>query len=360
MKAVLAIDSFKGSLSTFGAEEAAARALEQSGVAARDIIRLPMSDGGEGFCEVIRAYTGSRTVTAAVHDPLGRTITASYLFDGTAAYIESASACGYTLISQEERNPLKTTSFGLGELIRDAVGRGARRIVIGMGGTSTCDAGIGMLQALGARFILKGGAVLKEREPALMKEILSMDTSSVDLRCATFEAWSDTEVPLTGAVRVFGRQKGLTDAMLAPAAEWMTSIASLFNDNGIAGGGAAGGIGSALAAVPAARITSGADSIIALSRLSGLEGVDLLITGEGRLDSQTLTGKLPARVAAAGRASGCRHILCLAGSISVDGPGCFDSTLCITPDGMPLDAAMQSASANLTATLRAWLSDHTF
>ena len=359
MKAVVAIDSFKGSLSTFEAGEAAAKALALSGFAPQDIRVLPMSDGGEGFCKVVGSYIDAGTVALNVRGPLGGEVRAEYLLAGTDAYIESASACGYTIVPKERLNPLEATSFGLGELIRDAAGRGARRIVVGMGGTCTVDAGIGMLQALGASFTLADGTTLPEGEPALMKEILSMDTSAIDLGGAAVEAWSDTEVPLTGAVRVFGRQKGLSEEMLGPADAWMSRIAALFGDNAVAGGGAAGGIGAALAAVLGAWICSGADGVIALSGLADNGGADLLITGEGRLDSQTLTGKLPARVAAAGRRSGCRRILCLAGSVALAGPGCFDDTLQITPDGMPLDAAMKNAAALLTAALGGRLSNHT-
>ncbi len=351
MKAVVAIDSFKGSLSTFEAGEAAAKALELSGFSREDITVLPMSDGGEGFCKVTGTYLSATTVIQHIHSPSGDVITAEYLLAGETAYIESASACGYTLIPRGQLDPLKVTSFGLGELIRDAVRRGARRIVVGMGGTCTVDAGIGMLQALGARFTLADGSVLPEGDPALMKEVLSMDTSAIDLNGAGVEAWSDTEVPMADAVRVFGRQKGLGEEMLGPAGAWMGRAAALFGDNGIAGGGAAGGIGAALADVLGARIRSGADGIIDLSGLSEINGADLLITGEGRLDSQTLTGKLPARVAAAGRKSGCRHILCLAGSVELEGAGCFDSVLQITPGGTPLSEAMKNAAANLTAAL---------
>lgn len=351
MKAVVAIDSFKGSLSTFEAGEAAAKALELSGFSKEDITVLPMSDGGEGFCKVVGSYLSARTITQQIRGPFGAGITAEYLLAGETAYIESASACGYTLVSRDRLDPLAASSSGLGALIRDAVRRGARRIVVGMGGTCTVDAGIGMLQALGARFTLADGSILPEGEPALMKEILSMDTSAIDLNGASIEAWSDTEVPMADAVRVFGRQKGLGEEMLGPASDWMGRAAALFGDNGVAGGGAAGGIGAALADVLGARIRSGADGVIDLSGLSKINGTDLLITGEGRLDSQTLTGKLPARVAAAGRKSGSRHILCLAGSVELEGTGCFDSVLQTTPAGTPLSEAMANAAANLTAAL---------
>ncbi len=386
---IVAIDSFKGSLTSREACFAAREALIGRGMSPDEILACPISDGGEGFCDVVSEYVRGRWVSCDVISPLGESVPASYLFgDDGVAYIESASACGYCQVPSDRRNPLNTSSFGLGQLVADALRRGAVKIVVGLGGTSTCDAGIGMLQALGARFILSDGSVLPDGEPALMKEIVAIDFSSVthpDGResgsgiapgscrfdgagldfgsdigpvlegTCRIEAWADVPAPMCGeggTVLLYAPQKGLPDQLLPDADAWMWRMARLydgaarscagdggraFGDSPLApgsglmtagvgfpglavdgpvadvpgasgcrsvadlpGAGAAGGIGGALHTILGAKIKSGADEIIALSGLADhLAEAELVLTGEGRCDEQTLTGKLPARIAAA-------------------------------------------------------------
>lgn len=363
MKAFVAIDSFKGSLSTFQANDAAASGLRQSGFAPDDITLFPVSDGGEGFCDVVSTYLPEPDrVELIVRGPAGNPVNAAYVIDGDTAYIESASACGYTQVNAEDRTPLKTSSFGLGELIADALRRGASRIVVGMGGTATCDGGVGLLQALGVRFF-SDGCLLADGAPAMFAPLSGMDASSLKTLSCSFEAWSDTRALFcgeSGAVKVFGAQKGITPAMSGDADTWMESLASLYGLGSVEGSGAAGGIGGALYSVLHGELCSGAEKILELSGLGdhltsfGSEDV-LVLTGEGRFDTQTLTGKLPAVVASLARKSvPDMKIVCLAGKVDYPGHGPFDQVVQITPDGTPADVALRPdvASSNLISALR--------
>lgn len=348
MKAFVAIDSFKGCISSFEADGAARIALLECGLSDSDIHLFPVSDGGEGFCSVVSNYLEQPAlISMKVHGPTGETVEAAYLLDrdGTA-YIESASACGYTLVPERLRHPRFTSSFGLGEMIKDALARGAGKVVVGLGGSATCDGGVGMLQALGCRFYC-GEELLPDGSPAMFKCLTSLDKSALMTRGCIFEGWSDTRASLTGengAVMMYGRQKGLLPEEMDEAEKWMASLAQLYGlEEGCEACGAAGGLGASLQAVLGARMLSGAEMICSLSGLPGMitecsDESPLLITGEGRFDSQTLTGKLPFVVAQ--NAPGARKI-CLAGQVATDLRGPFDSVLQITPEGMPLETAMR-------------------
>lgn len=362
MKAFVAIDSFKGCLSSSEANEAACTGLRRAGLAADDITLLPMSDGGEGFCDTVSCYLDhSISVQLPVHGPDGREILASYLIDGRTAYIESAAACGYTLVPDGSRTPLKTSSYGLGELLKDAMSRKMDKVVIGMGGTATCDGGVGMLQALGAVFLTEDG-ILPDGAPAMLSSICSMDCSSLIRTDCPLEAWSDTRTAFcgpSGAVRLFGAQKGITDDMSDSAESWMASLSSLYGLDPLTfeGAGAAGGIGGALASILGAGIRSGADEMV---RLSGLAEslsarapeMTIVITGEGRFDTQTLTGKLPCIVAETADRfktlfpEGALKLICLAGSVMTRDSGPFDSVIRTTPDDMDLETAMKKENAS--------------
>lgn len=348
MKVFAAIDSFKGSLSTFEANDAVARALRECGISRNDIALFPVSDGGEGFCEVLSCYLPeAEKVRLKVHSPCGRPVEAMYLLDKGSAFIESASACGYTLVPDAERSPLKTSSFGLGEIIKDALGRGVRKVVVGMGGTATCDGGVGMMQALGVKFFTSGG-FLADGAPAMLQDIVRLDSSSLSAAGCRFEAWSDTRVAFCGnggAVRVFGAQKGITSDLVDAADVWMQSVAGLYGlDVSTEGSGAAGGIGGALVSLLGAEVRSGASSVLEVAgfkeklTLSGLGTV--VITGEGRFDAQTLTGKLPAVVAGIAKDCGAK-VVCVAGKVACADKGPFDVVVQITPDVMPLEEALR-------------------
>ncbi|MDO5442433.1 MAG: glycerate kinase [Bacteroidia bacterium] len=352
MKAFAAIDSFKGSLSTFEANEAVGRALRGCGLSGGDISLFPVSDGGEGFCDVLSCYLAdAERITVPVHSPAGCIVNASYLLSGCTAYIESASACGYTLVTDAERSPFMTSSFGLGELINDAFVRGAGRIVIGMGGTATCDGGVGMLQALGVKFFTDNG-LLPDGAPAMLQHLVSLDASALDSLNCCFEAWSDTRASFcgpNGAVRVFGVQKGITPDISDPADRWMDDLAVLYRlDAAAEASGAAGGTGGALISMLGAEVRSGASSVLELAgfrdRLAKAGPDTIVITGEGKYDSQTLTGKLPAIVADMAKRC-CARVICVAGKVACLDKGPFDEVLQTTPDGMPLIEAMRKSVA---------------
>ena len=372
VKAFVAIDSFKGSLSSFEAEEAVREALLSAGYASDDVKLFPVSDGGEGFCKVISSYLKGEWRTVKVAGPLGKYISASYFIaerEGVrTAYIESASVCGYTLVDRYHLDAKMTSSFGLGQMIADADKIGVRRIVAGLGGTCTMDAGVGLLQALGARFILKDESVLPDKAPALFSGIYRMDLSGFQRPGAEIEVWSDTGATMygrLGASMLYGRQKGLSEKEIPRADGWMGAMALIYPGRirRKEGYGAAGGIGAALATVLGARMCYGAEEIISLSLLRENLQVylpELLITGEGRFDIQTLTGKLPVWVSAAGLE--CRKnnkslfpkIVCLAGKVEWVKTKKFDGIVQITPDGMPPDEALKKevAAENLKAAVK--------
>ena len=271
MKTLLALDSFKGCLTAPEVVDAAASALAE-----RDVCRLPLSDGGEGFAECLAGCLGGVFRTVPAHDPLGRPIEARYaLLEGRRiAVIETAAASGLTLLKPEELDPLSASSIGTGELMQDAVEQGVQEIWIGLGGTAVMDCGAGLLQALAPL-------------PA-------------DIR---IHAFYDVDVPLTGpagAPAVFGPQKGadadgvaeLERRFRKQAEAW--EIAYGIDPDQVPGAGAAGGIGAALAICLKAEMHAGIDAVLEAVRFpERLAGCGLVLTGEGKADRQTLTGKVP-------------------------------------------------------------------
>jgi glycerate kinase len=314
MKTLLALDSFKGCLTAPEAVDAAASALAE-----RDVIRLPLSDGGEGFAACLAGCLGGVFRTVSVHDPLGRPIQARYalLEGGRIAVIETAAASGLTLLKSEELNPLSASSIGTGELMQNAVQQGVEEIWIGLGGTAVMDCGAGLLEAL----------------PPL----------PAGLR---IHAFYDVDVPLTGptgAPALFGPQKG-ADAQGVAALErrfrrqaeaWKTEYG--IDPDGVPGAGAAGGIGAALAICLAAEMHAGADAVLqAVCFPERVAECGLVITGEGKADRQTLTGKVPFGVLQATR----RHapgipVILLAGKVEnrdeLLAAG-FDAVIQVTPE----------------------------
>lgn len=289
MKIILAMDSFKGCLSSEEVEETFALALEAQGA---EVVSVPMSDGGEGMLEAFIAALHGETVEASVHDPLMRPIRARYgrTADGTAV-IETAQACGLTLMSASERNPLIATTYGVGELIAHAVKQGSRSFIIGLGGSGTSDAGKGMLQALADHFTAH--QKIEELPESCLKE-------------CRFTLASDVRNPLCGpqgAAHVFGPQKGASPEMVRLLDERAQCFAQesarrMGKDcAGEAGAGAAGGLGYAFLQYFHTRMQSGADLLLDLIHFDQLlQDTHLVITGEGHADRQTLMGKLPERV----------------------------------------------------------------
>lgn len=291
-KYVLAIDSFKGCMTSAEAETAVAEAI---GKAAGDseTVCIPVSDGGEGMLEAFTTALGGHTVSTAVHDPLMRRIEAAYgiTADGTAV-IETAKACGLTLMSGEELNPMRADTYGVGELVAAAVMRGCRRFIIGLGGSGTSDAGIGMMRALTDRLAPRGGTI--------------DDALSGVLGQCRFTLACDVDNPLygdKGAAAVFGPQKGATSDVIARLDRRamrfarMSAVHCGHDCSCAAGAGAAGGLGYAFMQFLGADRRNGADLMLDISGFDKtLEGACCVITGEGHADRQTLMGKLPLHV----------------------------------------------------------------
>jgi len=309
MKVVIAPDSFKGSLAAGEVSENIAKGIK-SVFEDAEIISVPMADGGEGTVYSLVESTNGKIVHARVKGPLMKEVEAFYgiLGDGATAVIEMAAASGLPLLREEERNPLKTTTYGTGELIRHALDKGCRRIIIGIGGSATNDGGAGMIKALGVRLLDLNGKELKEGGGSLGK-LQELDLSKLDkrLRECTIVAACDVDNPLTGprgASHVFGPQKGADEKMV----ELLDSNLQHFSEivlkhTGISikdlpGAGAAGGLGGGLVAFLGAELRKGVDIVIEAARLEEkLAGADMVITGEGRMDYQTQFGKTPYGVA---------------------------------------------------------------
>ncbi|HBA73579.1 MAG: glycerate kinase [Geobacteraceae bacterium GWC2_55_20] len=374
MKIVIAPDSFKESLSAFEvATEIEAGFREVFPDA--DYIKVPMADGGEGTVAAMVAATGGTLVEAVVTGPLGEPVRACYgvTGDGRTAVIEMAAASGLVLVAPHLRNPLKTTSYGTGELIKSALDAGIRHLIVGIGGSATNDGGVGMLQALGVKLLDSSDAGIGFGGGCL-KELFRIDISGLDprLKNCRIEAACDVDNPLTGpagASVVFGPQKGATPAMVAELDACLTRYAGLIHrDIGVdvertPGAGAAGGMGAALLAFFGAVLRPGIDIVM---DTVGLEAVvrdaDLVITGEGRMDSQTIHGKTPVGVARMARRYG-KPVIGIAGALAEDvavvheyGITAVFSVLfrvCTLEEALNNSAAnIRSASRNIAATVK--------
>ena len=302
MKLVFASDSFKGSLSS-------ARTAELLGAAARvvfgdvETITIPLADGGEGTVEAVLASSDAKPVKVTVHGPLSDAVEATYaLFEDGRAVIEMASASGVTLVPEDSRDPLEATSFGTGELLLDALSNGARDITIAIGGSATNDGGMGFMRAVGAAFYDIKADELAGRGCDLAK-VARIDLSCLDERLAEakISVMCDVDNPLTGpsgATYTYGPQKGADEAALAELESGMQNYRDIIKAltgidcDTVPGAGAAGGIGAALYALLGAELRPGIEAILDLTDFDkALEGADLVMTGEGRADWQSLRGK---------------------------------------------------------------------
>ena len=305
MKAVVAVDSFKGSLTSLEAGEAVKRGILRACPDA-DVTVLPLADGGEGTIDSIAQFICGITKTISVSDPLGRPIEASYIIDSVSksAYIEMAKAAGLTLLKEDERDPYLTTTYGVGELMKDAIDNGAEKLVICIGGSATNDGGAGMLQALGARLLDKDGNDIRHGAIGL-KDLYKADFSSLLGRGIQVITASDVTNPLCGpdgASFVYGPQKGASQKACEEMDGWLKNYAVLTGfDPYEKGTGAAGGMSFALKNILGAELRSGAKIVMEITGLEDLiRECDIVITGEGRIDSQTLNGKAPFMVMEAG------------------------------------------------------------
>ncbi|MFJ5758997.1 glycerate kinase [Neobacillus sp. NPDC093182] len=336
MKILVAVDSLKGSLSSIEANKAIAEGLLKANPDF-SVQSLPVADGGEGTVEALVYATGGQFVDSVVTGPLGQPVRARYgiLGDKMTAVIEVAEACGLPLLPKEERNPLLTTTYGVGQLILDAIEKGCRDFIIGLGGSATNDAGVGMLQALGYQFFTKAGELVGHGGAAL-KEISRIDPAHVleKVKAAKFRVACDVNNPLyglNGAAYIYGPQKGATPEMVTELDEGLRNFANVVLEQqgtdlqSISGAGAAGGLGSAFAGFLEAELESGVELILELARFEEqLQGVDLVITGEGKLDGQTSMGKAPAGIALLAK----QHripVIALAGDITEGNPSLHES-----------------------------------
>lgn len=305
MKIILAFDSFKGSVSAIEACLFAKAGIVDVCPEA-EIIEVPLADGGEGTVETLVNATKGILISAPVHDPLGRLIEAQYgiLGDRETAVIEMSAAGGIMLLEPDEYNPMITSTYGVGELILSALDRGCRKFIIGLGGSATNDGGSGMLECLGFRFYDQKNQLLSGKGGSL-KQIVRIDQTLADKRIheCRFDIACDVTNPFygrEGATKVFARQKGATPQILDELEDGMISFARIIAEtreidlNLVAGSGAAGGLGGAFVAFLNAKIHKGIELILdRINFESRITDADYIITGEGKMDIQTLYGKVP-------------------------------------------------------------------
>jgi len=309
MKIVVAPDSFKGSLTAVEVSDAIEQGVREIFPGA-EIVKIPMADGGDGTVQCLVNATGGEILREKVTGPLGNGVLASYgiLGDEKTAVIEMAEASGLTLVPENKRNPLITTTYGTGQLIKSALDQGCRKMIIGIGGSATNDGGAGMVQALGAKLLDKdteeigfGGGELKK--------VFRIDTKYLDNRLSETKVLiaSDVSNPLCGskgAARIYGPQKGATPEIIEELDESLGHFAEIIKRDlnkdikDIPGAGAAGGLGAGLMAFLNAELRPGIEIIIEVVRLDqAIKDADMVITGEGKIDSQTIYGKAPIGVA---------------------------------------------------------------
>ncbi len=367
MKAVIAIDSYKGSLSSVEAGRATEIGIK-SVFPNADVVVLPIADGGEGTVDALCGGLNGVKRSVTVTGPLGDPVIAEYgIIQDNTAIIEMSSAAGITLIDSSKRNPLLTTTYGVGEIIKDAIDNGCRSFIIGIGGSATNDGGIGMLQALGFSMLDKDGNDVPRG--ALGLSVLSkIDTSKAltELKECTFKVACDVTNPLcgeNGASAVFGPQKGTTPQMVTQLDGWLNEYARLTDkclggaDKDTPGAGAAGGLGYALRYYLNAELVRGIELILNEIKLEEyVKDADIVITGEGRLDSQTAMGKAPNGVAGIAKKWNV-PVIALGGSV-LDDPtmseGCLiDACFSIMKSPCTLEEAMDTDNASKSLTFTA-------
>ena len=327
LKVVAAIDSFKGSMSSLEAGQAAREGILRA-VPDACVQVCPLADGGEGTMEALVEALGGERRQVEVAGPLGRPVTCTYGIIPAAktAVMEMSQAAGITLVPEEKRNPMDTTTFGVGEMIRDAIEKGCRKFIMGIGGSATNDGGAGMLMALGYDLLDQEGRPIPYGAAGLEKLVkIGTDHVLPQLSQCTFTIACDVDNPLCGSrgcSAVFGPQKGADEAMIRQMDQWLERFAHLAKtvfqdaDSTLPGSGAAGGLGFAFRTFLNGSLESGIQIVI---RETGLEAyirdADVVITGEGRLDEQTAMGKAPAGVASLGKKYK-KTVIAVAGSVA--------------------------------------------
>ena len=368
MKVAIAIDSFKGSLSSLQAGNAAAQGIHRVDPDVKTVVRT-LADGGEGTVQALTEGLGGQFVSVPVTGPAQKTVSCTYgvIEQAQTAVIEMSGAAGITLVSDTERNPLYTTTYGVGEVIQDAVLRGCRHFIIGIGGSDTNDGGIGMLQALGFGLLDAEGKQVPFGAVGL-ESLTAITTDHVlpELSECTFRIACDVTNPLCGSngcSAVFGPQKGADAVMIKRMDTSLASYAALCQktfpnvDAEIPGTGAAGGLGFAFQTFLSASLEPGIQIVLDETRLrDDVKDADLVITGEGRLDGQTVMGKAPIGVAKLSKEYG-KPVLAFSGCVTKDASACnaagIDAFFPILRSVVSLEEAMdvKNASENMTDTV---------
>ncbi|WP_280169992.1 glycerate kinase [Priestia megaterium] len=367
MKIVIAPDSFKESLTALHVCEALEKGIKTHFPNA-EISKVPMADGGEGTVQSLVDATGGQIIQAKVTGPLGKEVEAFYgiLGDGKTAVIEMAAASGLHQVPMDERNPLITTTRGTGELILKALDQKVKHIIIGIGGSATNDGGAGMAKALGAKLLNTNGAEIKEGGGSL-NQLAAIDLTNFDSRLAEVkvEVACDVDNPLTGATgasAVFGPQKGATPDMVKQLDRNLAHYAAVIEKEmdihiqNVPGAGAAGGLGGGLLAFLSAELKPGVDIVIEATQLeSYIKNADLVITGEGRIDGQTIYGKTPIGVAKTAK----KHsvpVIAIAGSIGAGSEAVYEhgisALFSVVPGAVDLSEALAKAVENIERTAK--------
>ncbi len=368
MRVTVAIDSFKGSLTTFQAGEAARVGINK--VFPDAVVQVcPLADGGEGTVSAIVSATGGEMQKISVTGPLGKPVTAEYgiIRETETAVIEMSAAAGITLVAPEERDPMKTTTYGVGEMIADAISKGCREFIIGIGGSATNDGGTGMLSALGFRFVDADGNDVPCCGGGLEKiAAIVTDGAVSELAECRFHIACDVKNPLCGPMgcsAIYGPQKGATPEVVRTMDGWLENYARLTKtvlpsaDENYPGAGAAGGLGFAFMAYLGGTLESGIELVMAATGLEEhIKDSDIVITGEGRLDGQSAMGKAPVGVARMAKKYG-KPVVAFAGCVTDDAVECnthgIDAFFPVLRAPVTLAEAMdiENASKNLTATV---------
>lgn len=359
---VVAIDSFKGSATSMQAATWVAQGIKQVDAEAL-ITKVPIADGGEGTVEALTSALGGKKIAQTVTGPLGDRVQATFgMLDATTAVIEMAQASGLNLTSALPDDALRASTYGVGELINGALDAGAKTIYLGLGGSATTDGGVGMAKALGVAFETERGTPIACGAQGLA-ELAKIDVSQLDprLQQVTIKILSDVTNPLCGpegAAAIYGPQKGLTDKQIPIVDGWLAHLGELLQQAtgrkvaDLPGAGAAGGLGAGLLAFTHAQVYRGIEEILRMVHLDdALAQADLVITGEGRMDAQSLNGKAPIGIAKAAKRYGL-PVVALVGARSDDlGPvyqAGIDAVWAIMNHPQTLAEAIQAVQVNLT------------
>ncbi|MBU2862396.1 glycerate kinase [Reinekea forsetii] len=364
MKIVIAPDSYKESLTAYEVAKTIHQAFLQH-LPDAEYHLGPMADGGEGTASLLAEACGGEMITIMVQNPLGESVEAQYGLFGDTAVIEMAQASGLHLVKPSQRNPDITCSYGTGELIAHALDQDVSKVIVGLGGSATNDAGLGMLMALGAKFFDKQGDALK-RGGASLSKLASIDTTNLHpkIKNVSWQIACDVDNPLVGpngASAIFGPQKGATSKQVSHLDDALKHFATKIeqhigiNVSDTPGAGAAGGLGAAFLAFMKGQLKPGIDIVADTLKLSeACLDANIVITGEGRMDGQSLSGKTPVGVARIAKAANAKQVLAIVGSIEEGYEKVYlhniDVIFNCIPKLEPLDRVLKNGARNLTIT----------